>query len=458
MKISQDFFDGKTVLVFGLGTNTGGTGTLEFLLSTSAKKIIVTDQKDATELAESIAPFQTEERILWRLGEHVESDFNEADIIVKNPGIKWDHPLLVLAKENGAIVLIDSTIFMALCPVPVLGVTGSKGKTTTASVLAHILEVAGHHVVRAGISQVGVLSEFSKIQPDSVVVFELSSWRLSGLKLIEKSPSISIITNLYPDHLNYYGSMERYAEDKKIITDFQKESDTLVLTQNNEWTEYFSDTKANVLLFGNKNTLPAWHDDRALYLKMDEEDTEILQKDQSFFKGDYIFENFLAAALGARSFGVSTRNILEGLKTFPGVPHRFSLVREMGGVRYINDTTATIPAAALSSIRSVDGPVILLAGGSDKRLPLDDLVTAIRESKKAILFKGTDTDKILEILGEEKKGSVVVDSMKEALSVARECAEPGDTVLLAPGAASFGMFQNEFDRGEQFEKEVKALP
>lgn len=457
MKIDTHFFDQKTVLVFGKeGT---GLGAVHFLVTTDAKSIIITDQASPEDLQPIVQGAPADSRLEWHLGEERVEDFLKANIIVKSPSIAWDHPFLIQAQQNGAEVVMDSTIFMSLVSVPVLGVTGSKGKTTTATLLAHILDTAGYQVVPVGISRIGVLSELSKIKEDSVVVFEFSSWRLSGLLAIEKSPAVSIITNLYPDHLNYYGTMEDYAKDKKIITQFQKPGDTLVVPHSNHWTKYFAEgTQARVMEFGNEKEQAAWQDDRALYLHTEEGDVEIFQKEKSGWQGDHIFENFLAASLGAYSFGVSIATIIDSLKTFTGVPHRFQLVRELGGVRYINDTTATIPTAALSSASSIPGEVILLAGGSDKGLPLENLARAVERAKFAVLFRGSGTDILLPLLREKKISHYqIVESMQQAVTVAQAQAKPGDTVLLAPGAASFGMFKNEFDRGEQFVKEVNQL-
>jgi UDP-N-acetylmuramoylalanine--D-glutamate ligase len=461
MEITRDYFDDKKVLVFGVGTNGGGLGTVQFLLSTKAKSIHLVDQKTSEELQDTLIRLPKDPR----LHEHfalpealLQNLFAEVDIVIKNPGITWHHPLLLLAQESGAEVIMDSTLFMALCPAPVIGVTGSKGKTTTASLVAHILETAGHQVVRVGISQTGVLSELPKVTKESVVVFELSSWRLSGLAGIAKSPKISIITNLYPDHLNYYGTMEEYARDKKYSTDFQSTKDTLVVSGKNEWTKFFTDgTKAAVKMFGS-DTSDAWQTEQALVLAEADGDCEVLQKKQSFLKGEHFFDNILAASLATRAFGVSLEVITKALQTFRGVPHRFELVREIGGVQYINDTAATIPSATLASVQAVSTPVILLAGGSDKGLPLAALLEAMSRAKKTFLFAGNGTDKILAELPESEQGKVVVvHSMEEAVERSWDTALPGETVLLAPGAASFGMFQNEFDRGEQFVHWVKNL-
>lgn len=459
MKEDSHYFDNKTVLVFGFGSNGGGLGTVEFLLSTSVQQIIVTDQRGLGELTSTANKVPFDERLVWRLGAHEEEDFKVADIVIKNPGIARDHPLLVIAEEHGAEVVMDSTLFMRLCRAPVLGVTGSKGKTTTASLLVHILATAGYKVISAGISQTGVLSELLKVEEESVVVFELSSWRLSGLASVEKSPAVSVITNLYPDHLNYYGTMQEYAKDKKIITQFQTPEDTLIVPHDNQWTKYFvEESLAQVKEFGTTRKQHGWQDERALYIRSAEGDEEILQKENSFFVGDHIFANFLAAALAAESFGVEITYIREALQTFQGVPHRFQLVKDIDGVRYINDTAATIPAATLSSVLSVAGPVVLLAGGSDKGLPLDDLVTAFKSIKFGVLFNGTGTEKLIPLLEENSITHYqIADSMEEALVVAQQHADSGDSILLAPGAASFGMFKNEFDRGDQFIQAVEQM-
>lgn len=456
----RDYFGDKTVVVFGFGVNGGGLGTVEFLLGTAVAKIVVTDQKTQKELEAVIAQLPKDTRLEWHLGGHEEVDFRQADIVIKNPGIRWDNPFILVAEECGADILMDSSIFMMLCEAPVIGVTGSKGKTTTASLVAHILEAARKKVVRVGISQTGVLSELAHVTPESIVVFELSSWRLSGLKKVGMSPQVAIITNLYPDHLNYYENMEEYAEDKKVITHFQSENDTCILPGNSEWTDFFSKTKATIKTFEGNDPC-AWQDAEALWCwwkEGDSEPTMVLQKEEAFLQGSHLHANMLAALLGCKSIGVDLVSIQKGLKTFRGVAHRFELVRELDGVQYINDTAATIPAASLASLRSTEKKTILLAGGSDKGLPLEPLIQAIEEAKAVILFAGSGTDKLLLLLSPEQRLKCqVAHSMAEAVKQAYTAVQSGELVLLAPGAASFGMFQNEFDRGEQFREAVLAL-
>ncbi len=458
--ITKEYFRDKKVVVFGFGTNGGGLGTVQFLLDTDVAKILITDQKSGEYLKESMMLVPKDVRIEWRLGEHRMEDFEEIDVVIKNPGIKWDNPYILHARESGARILMDSGIFFSLCQAPIIGITGSKGKTTTTSALIHILEKAGKKVVPVGVSQTGVLSELSKVTEDSTVVFELSSWRLSGLRDVEKSPSIAVITNLYPDHLNYYPDMETYAEDKAEIFLWQNPEGVLILSHHNEWTEWFgSQAPGRVLSFGFNPDRDAWQDRENLWMKDGEESLKLISKHDSLLQGEYNFENLLAAALAALEAGLTPQEISQGLKTFAGVPHRFELVREYQGVKYINDTAATIPDAVKASVASVEGGLVLIAGGSDKGLPLEALVeTIVRRAKYVILFSGSATDKIVEALRRAfYEDYEVVESMEEAVSRAVQVSSVGDAVLLSPGAASFGMFQNEFDRGEQFKAQVLAL-
>jgi len=459
--ITKDSFKDKKILVFGFGTNGGGLGTVQFLLGTEAKKILVTDQKEKELLKNTLEALPRDERLEWRLGEHRMEDFESADIVIKNPGIKWDNPYILRAREFGALILMDSSIFFALCPVPIIGITGSKGKTTTTSVVAHLLESAGKKVVRVGVSQTGVLSELEKITPESTVVFELSSWRLSGLREVELSPHIALITNLYPDHLNYYPDMEVYAEDKAEIFLWQDSSGILILPHHNEWTEWFaSQAPGRVLSFGFNSERDAWQDEDSLWIKDKENNRRVIQKKECVLQGSYNFDNFLAATLVALEVGLSIIEIEKGLKSFTGVPHRFERVAVKNGVTYINDTAATIPEAVKASVEALEGgEVILLAGGSDKELPLEPLIQTIKDKVRyTILFQGSATEKIVTAL--DKSGYseyFVVTSMGEALLKAQEKVKNGDTVLLSPGAASFGMFRNEFDRGDQFREQVHTI-
>lgn len=465
----EAFFKGKKITVFGLGLNMGGVGTVRFLAEHGAREIVVTDIKTKEELAPSIEKLAKYKQITYVLGQHRPEDFSHTDVVIKNPGIPWTNEYVKIAEKAGVPVEMDSSLFFKFCKAPIIGVTGTKGKTTTASLIAHILERAGRDVVRAGIGQVGVLSVLEKISPESIVVFELSSWRLSALGRIKKSPHIAVITNLYPDHLNYYGTMKAYAEDKRYIFSSQKGGDIAIANADSGFVrDIVQDAPGGIGWFSETGPVDGdgtWHADGVLFTSVRGKESVLLPIEKVPLKGKHNIGNVLAAAGAALAAGLAVEEVRAGIMSFQGVPHRLEHVAEKRGVRYFNDTAATIPEAAIAALRAFDQPVILIAGGSDKRLEFDAFADEIlARSKALILFKGIATDKLIQALKERlpeherDRKFAVVESMGKAVELAARGAEPGDTVLLSPGAASFGLFRNEFDRGEQFAAKVKELP
>lgn len=464
--ISWAFFKNKRVTVFGLGLNTGGVGAVRFLAKAGAREIIVTDIKKREELLPSLEKLKGYKNITYVLGQHRPEDFTRADMIIKNPRVPWTNEYVKLAEKNGIPVEMDSSIFFALCKAPIVGVTGSKGKTTTAVLLSHILEQAGKKIVRVGMDRVGVLDELAKISPESIVVFELSSWRLSALAHLKKSPHVAVLTNLYPDHLDYYRSLEGYYADKKIIFAYQEKKDRLIANKDNAAVrELVRQAPGKVVWFSQAPLAGAeegvWQEGERMMRRQAGVTEELFSSPQLSLASSQEKENALAATAVALAWGVTPSTIKNALEKFPGVPHRMEKVADLSGVAYYNDTTATIPEAAIRALRSFSRPVILLAGGSNKGLDFSLFAEEIRKhSKKTIFFRGDATEKILAKLREgetaqnETEDFPVVESMAEALRLAQEAAQPGDVILLSPGATSFGIFQNEFDRGEQFRKGV----
>lgn len=465
---TESFFKNKRVTVFGLGLNMGGVGTVQYLVREGAKEVIVTDIKSREELAPSLKKLASYKNVTYVLGQHRPEDFTRVDMVIKNPVIPWTNEYVKLALDHHIPVEMDSSLFFRFCKAPIIGVTGSKGKTTTATLIAHILEQAGKQVVRVGISQVGVLSMLDRVIKDSVVVFELSSWRLSALSPLKKSPHIAVLTNIYPDHLNYYKTMAAYQADKGNIFRFQKPSDIVIADFDNEEARTMVQDAPGAILFSSvKHGIEgdgAWLADETLLVSGEGKESVLLPLSDVPLKGEHNISNVLLAALASLAAGLSVKEVRSGIKSFPGVPHRLEKVALKNSVTYYNDTAATIPDAAVAALRSFSEPVILIAGGSDKRLDFTSLAKEIlTRSKGLVLFKGEGTEKLLQALqdllpAEEKGRSFeVVESMEKAVELATRGAEPGDVVLLSPGAASFGLFKNEFDRGEQFRKAVEAL-
>lgn len=459
-------FKGKKITVMGIGLHGGGVATVRFFSGAGAK-VIATDMKTEKELAPSLEKLKDLKNITYVLGQHRMENFENVDMVVKGPAIPWSSKHIQAALKKKIPVEMDSSIFFKLCKLPIIGVTGTKGKTTTATLIAEILKTAGKNVFTAGIGQNPVLDLLDKIgeAKNGVVVFELSSWRLSALGRVASSPHIAVITNIHRDHLNYYGSMEKYVADKKYIFSAQKPDDYAVLNYDDESVRRLADEmKSGVIFFSAlKSDLGncVFIEKGKINYKKDGELKEICDLSDIKLRGGHNLYNVLAAVGATTAYGIAPEKICETVKNFKGVPHRLELVRELDGVKYINDTTATMPDAAIAGINSFSKPVILIAGGADKNLEFKEFAKTIGEKvKKVIFLKGEATEKIrdeLKKISAEKTIDSEFDSMEKAVIRAKSVSGPGDVVLLSPGAASFGLFLNEFDRGEKFREAVGKL-
>lgn len=458
MKIKD--LKGKKITVFGLGLNGGGVDTVRFLASKGAK-VIATDIKTQDALKLSVGKLKGVKHVEYVLGQHRSEDFARADMVIKTPGAKWDHKQVQIALGAGVPVYVDASLFFTLTKQPVIGITGSKGKTTTTNMIVHLLSAANFDTVPVGVGQTPVLGALDRMTADSVPVFELSSWRLAALGRIKKSPRIAVVTNLMDDHADYYKTRVAYEKDKFYITKYQKSTDTLILNADDPviaaWVEQ---TKAQVIMYS-MTQVPDGHavfvKNGTVYECKEGKTIELYSLADVSVSGKHNQSNMLAATAAARAAGVSVQKIRAAVGTFGGVEHRSEKVAEIGGVTYINDTAATIPTAAIASVQSYDRPVVLIAGGADKNLEYAAFANVIlAATKRTVLFAGKATEKIVAQICKVDPAytPVIVDNMTDAVEFAAKAAADGDVVLLAPGAASFGIFDHEFDRGEQFRAAV----
>jgi UDP-N-acetylmuramoylalanine--D-glutamate ligase len=459
-------FKNKKVTIMGIGLHGGGVASVRFFAEAGAK-VIATDLKTEKELASSIEKLKDLKNVEFVFGQHRIEDFENVDLVVKGPAIPWTSKHIQAALKKKIPVEMDSSLFLKMCKLPIIGVTGTKGKTTTATLIAEILKTAGKKVFTAGIGQKPVLDVLDEIgdMKDGVVVFELSSWRLSALGREKLSSHIAVITNIYPDHLNYYGSMEKYITDKKYIFSNQKADDYIILNHDNEASrELAKEARSQVVFFstaeiGSQNCVFV-KNGKIIYTS-ESMQREICDLNDIKLRGGHNVGNILAAVAATSAFGIASEKICEAIKNFKGVPHRLELVRELDKVKYYNDTAATMPDAAMAGINSFSENIVLIAGGADKNLELAEFTKVISEKiKKIILLKGEATEKIkkeLKKIDAEKNIDSEFDSMEKAVIRAKDIAGPGDVVLLSPGAASFGLFLNEFDRGEKFRQAVEKL-
>lgn len=460
--MDKSYLKGKKITVMGLGTLGGGEGTVRFLAEAGAI-VTVTDIKSLEKLKKSVEKLKDLNNVKFVLGQHRVEDFVRTDMVVKNPAVPWNNKHIKLALEKKIPVEMDSSLFFKLCQNPIVGITGTKGKTTVSSLIYEILKTDGKNVIKVGIGDISVLDKLKIIKKNSIVVFELSSWRLSALKMHKISPSIAVITNIFPDHLNYYNSMEAYISDKKGIFLYQKKQDICVLNIDNERESRLEEEiKSQIVKFSSHKIISGkgvYIKDKSIYVNNGVDEKKVMEISEIKLQGEHNKENVLTAIATTWSMGINLLTIKNAVMNFGGVKHRLEFVREINKVRYYNDTAATMPEAAVAGIESFSESLILIGGGSDKKLDMSILADSIkRKVSEAIFLKGEATDKLISDLKKINYTNFqLTQDMREAVELAHQKALPGQIVLFSPGATSFGLFSNEFERGDIFKQIVNEF-
>jgi len=489
---SVDWFKDKKITVMGLGLHGGGVGMAKWLMRHGAA-VTVTDLKGPEELADSIAELDRAyqgclehqkgppvRKIVYSLGSHAEKDFVAADMVIKNPAVPRENPFLSLTASKGIPVETDISIFFLLCPYPSTAVTGTKGKTTTTTLLADISRAHDKRTVVGGNIRISPLDALDKLlqtakkgaAPPPPIVLELSSWQLESLEKHHLSPRIGVMTNIMEDHLNRYRGMEDYARAKELMVSFQGAGDTAVLNVDDPRIAAIGEKLAlkqggpRLLWFSVKSRKGegCFVSGGKVVIDLGGRRRTILPLSAVRIPGKHNLGNVLAACAAAAAMGIPDRTIAAVVRKFRGVPGRLEFLGVKGGVHFFNDTTATTPDAAMAAMRTLVPEnrkrIVLLAGGADKELRFEEWAKVVAgRVKHLVLFSGTATPKMLAALDAAgvRTPRTVVGSMAEAMRIAKDQAKPPGTVLLSPGCASFGMFVNEFDRGDQFVKAVKRI-
>lgn len=452
-------FKNKKVLVVGLGLLGGGVATTKWLVRHGAN-VTVTDLKSRKELYSSIKSLgSAAEGVRFVLGRHRAEDFRKNEIVIVNPGVPRESPYLSVAKKAGAKLENEASIFLRFCKNPIVGVTGTRGKTTTANWIYHFLKKKYPGSALTGNSSDNpMLAALDKLDGRSPVVVELSSWHLELLPQSGRAPHIAVITNLYPDHLNRYPSIRSYALAKANIFSNQSENDFLLLNKNNPWTKFFLKLrpKAKIVYF------PA-----TLGLNL-----EKFKKTH----GEHNFYNLNVAVLVARHFGVSLQEIRTALKTLPPVKFRQELIVNKKNFKVVNDTTATTPEATIAALKRFAKfsrfnlvNLVLIAGGTDKKLDFKEWARTVKKYVKPeglFLLNGSATKKMIRSLRKigyfRRTKPQVFEDLSEIVKRIRNYElgirlgnrslihDSLFIILFSPGAASFEKFKNEFDRGRKF--------
>ncbi len=452
--MNTDYFKDKRVTVMGLGLLGRGVGDARYIAEAGAREVIVTDLKTEAELAISMKELEGLPSVVFHLGGHREDDFRDRDLVLVAAGVPMYSPYLTVAREAGVPLMQSAALFAQLSHVPIIGVTGTRGKSTVTHMIHHVLSyTTGEEILLGGnVRGRSNLQLLKEVKQESLCVMELDSWQLQGFGWAGISPQVAVFTNFMDDHLNYYSrggksyeeAMELYFTDKAQIFLHQEESGVLVTTP-----AVFERVKA---------TFPKV----ALGQEVVLADVSVLPEDMLLsMPGEHNRLNAALAYEALKRVGLTDDEIFDGLATFPGVPGRLELAAEVDGVKVYNDNNATTPTATATGIAAVaqGKKVVLLMGGADKGLPLEPLLAAIEDQvKEIVLIPGTGTDRLVVQLKEQNSSVnwTMSASLEEALTVALEKATVGDVILFSPAFASFGMFNNEYERNDLFMKLIST--
>jgi UDP-N-acetylmuramoylalanine--D-glutamate ligase len=442
----------KKILVVGLART--GIATALFCAERGAR-VTATEERPEPELPETAAKLRNA-GVTLELGGHRPETFAEQDLIVPSPGVPPTMPVLAAAHAIGVPVWSEIELAWRFLRGRLICITGSNGKTTTTSLIGHILETAGLPVQVAGNIGTPLISRVDISSDTSFTVVEVSSFQLEMISAFR--PDIGVLLNVTPDHLDRHGSIEAYGAAKARLFENQTAEDAAIINADDAAAPQYAPLEPRIFWFSRTKRVAS-----GCYLRGDEivfrsegcESVLLVRKDIGL-RGNHNIENVLAAAAAARLAGVEPGAIAEGVRTFAGVEHRIEYVATIGGVEYFNDSKATNVDATLKALDAFPGNVLVILGGKDKGSDFRILRSALRNHARMALLIGGAAEKIERELG----GAIPVtrvDTMARAVEIAAQRAEPGDVVLLAPACASFDQFENYEHRGRVFKQLVREL-
>ena len=465
-------FQDVRVTVMGLGHFGGGVGAVQYLLQQGAR-VTVTDLQTAEQLDDSLSRIDTASLAGLVLGQHREEDFTQTDLVVASPAVPPNNRFLQAARDAGIPVTSEMALFWERCQARKLVVTGSTGKSTTATLIRDCLAAAGWSVELGGNIGRSLLPQVASFTPDDWVILELSSFQLASLDALKPQPDLTVVTNLFPNHLDWHGSFESYEAAKQTACAWQTTSNIAVLNADDPLLPLWP-TDARVIWFGRE----CWRDrpgvvieDQHLVVRTAQGGWKIELSDLAPALQTAHGLKDVAAALATVLVGlqVPIEKIVEPLKTFPGLPHRFQSIGTRSGRQFINDSKATVPESSISALESISAPIYLIAGGKDKGLELTEFARCIHSRVKGVALIGETAPRLKQLLIEESRSArqsgqnprrsardealdwiELAPSLAEAMQWICSRSEPGDVVLLSPGCASQGEFINFEDRGNRF--------
>ena len=433
----MDDLKNKRVTVAGLGRFGGAIAAAQWLCRQGAR-VLVTDKTPADKLRESILQLDGYP-VEFRLGEHRVEDFTGADLVVASPALSPQNEYLLAARASGVPVTTEIRIFLELCPLPVVAISGTKGKSTTSTLLTHMLQTKYRCWLGGNIGR-SLLPDLPMMRQGEIVLLELSSFMLHYLGQSRWHPHVALLTMLGSDHLDWHQTQQAYLAAKRNIVEFQTRGDFAILGEDSAIARDFAlHTKAQKLWYGTKGR----------------------KRFEMQIPGEHNQLNAQAAFAAASCLGVDWNSAQEAILEVEGLPHRLQLVHEWQGRRFYDDSIATIAEAAAAALRSFpQGKVIQIIGGKDKGLPFEVMCDALAEHAKAALCIGAAGPKIASLIRQRHpafQGVRELQTLEKAMHQAREMAQPGDVILLAPGCSSYDQFDNFEKRGDEFTRLARAI-
>ena len=449
----------RKVAVIGLGVS--NMPLLEYLYEKKAQ-VTVFDERTMDEIpSETINKINTYE-FSYSFGKNCLEKLNGFNIIFRSPSCLPTRTELQKEAERGAIVTTEVEMLMEMCPCKIVGVTGSDGKTTTTSLINAILKKAGYKTFLGGNIGTPLFTKLPEMEPNDIVVLELSSFQLMNMHI---SPDIAIITNITPNHLNIHKDYQEYIDAKKCIFKNQNEKGILILNYDNDITrECAKEANGNVVFFSSKVKLDNGFivDGNIIKECNDKVRKHILNTDEVILRGNHNFQN-IATALAATKTLVDTDIAVQAIKEFKPVEHRIEFVKEIDGVKWYNDSASSSPTRTISGINAFKENIILIAGGYDKNLEYEPLAKPVVDKVSTLILIGQTAEQIYDVVKNEsekenKKINIYMcDTLEQTIEIAKKSAKKGDVVLFSPASASFDMFKNFADRGHKFKDLVNKI-
>jgi UDP-N-acetylmuramoylalanine--D-glutamate ligase len=462
----MDVFNGKRLVILGMARQ--GTALARFAIEAGAF-VTLSDLRPDFKLREIVDTLSDlpSDRLDYVFGDHPPTLLDQCDVLALSGGVPTDAPIVQEARRRGIPLTNDSLEFMRRNPAPLIGITGSAGKTTTTALVGSMGQKAGRRTWVGGNIGRPLIHDLSQIEADDLVVQELSSFQLEiwGGEQAFAGLAVAAVLNITPNHLDRHKTMARYAEAKGNILRAQDSNGIAVLAADDQGVETLRPmARGRVRMFSRQARVTdgAYIESDHIWLTGDGETRPLCAVADIRLRGAHNVANTLAAVVLASSAGLPDEAIIEGIKTFNGVPHRLEIVRKLDGVQYVNDSIATAPERALAAMAAFDEPLILLAGGRDKNMVWEEWARQVKQRAKHVVLFGELAEPLAERLTKNRGSNISipisrVETLAEAVFVAHENARSGDVVLLSPGGTSFDDYTDFVERGEHFRLLVQDL-